>query len=168
VPGSQCKYLLSTLFWYGLLSRGSSLLLAPASNCSEALLRQHLLAILTSPSRGVVLLDAERHPPWRLFTPTSLSVFSTPHHMVVKPVLAACLLLSCSFYQHQHASCQWYWGLCWDHVVSDDLVHWKNLPPAVVPTPGGPDADGCFSGEATPGERMDAAKLPGRGTAAGQ
>lgn len=54
---------------------------------------------------------------------------------------------ACRFYQHQHASCQWFWGLCWDHVVSTDLVHWKNLPPAVVPTqPAGLDADGCFSG----------------------
>mgnify|MGYP001807630542 CR=1 FL=1 len=53
---------------------------------------------------------------------------------------------ACRFYQHQPSSAQWYWGLCWDHVVSDDLVHWKNLPPAVVPTPGGLDADGCFSG----------------------
>ncbi|KAF6263804.1 glycosyl hydrolase [Scenedesmus sp. NREL 46B-D3] len=50
------------------------------------------------------------------------------------------------FYQHLRSSCQWYWGLCWDHLVSDDLVHWKNLPPAIIPTPGWYDADGCFSG----------------------
>lgn len=36
--------------------------------------------------------------------------------------------------------------MCWDHVVSTDLVHWKKLPPAVCPTPGWYDADGCFSG----------------------
>ncbi|WIA42006.1 hypothetical protein OEZ86_009303 [Tetradesmus obliquus] len=50
------------------------------------------------------------------------------------------------FYQHLRSSCQWYWGLCWDHLVSDDLVSWKHLPPAVIPTPGWFDADGCFSG----------------------
>lgn len=51
------------------------------------------------------------------------------------------------FYQHLPTSAQWYWGLCWAHSVSDDLVTWRNLPPAVMPTPGGLDADGCFSGE---------------------
>lgn len=30
--------------------------------------------------------------------------------------------------------------------MSADLVHWEHLPPALVPTPGGLDADGCFSG----------------------
>lgn len=32
--------------------------------------------------------------------------------------------------------------------MSDDLVRWRHLPPALVPTPGGLDADGCFSGSA--------------------
>jgi beta-fructofuranosidase len=27
----------------------------------------------------------------------------------------------------------------WGHAVTDDLVHWKNLPVALTPTPGGPD-----------------------------
>ena len=34
----------------------------------------------------------------------------------------------------------------WGHSVSEDLLHWRPLPPALVPTPGGLDADGCFSG----------------------
>ena len=34
----------------------------------------------------------------------------------------------------------------WGHAVSDDLVHWQHLPIALEPTPGGPDAFGCFSG----------------------
>ena len=30
--------------------------------------------------------------------------------------------------------------------MSEDLVYWEHLPPALLPTPGGNDADGCFSG----------------------
>ncbi len=50
------------------------------------------------------------------------------------------------FYQARPGTCQWYWGMCWDHVVSYDLAHWERMPMALVPTPGGIDADGCFSG----------------------
>ena len=34
----------------------------------------------------------------------------------------------------------------WGHAISDDSVHWEHLPIALAPTPGGPDADGCWSG----------------------
>lgn len=35
----------------------------------------------------------------------------------------------------------------WGHAISmDGGVTWAHLPPALVPTPGGVDADGCFSG----------------------
>ncbi|KAF8059133.1 oligopeptide transporter [Scenedesmus sp. PABB004] len=53
------------------------------------------------------------------------------------------------FYQHVPDSAAWDWGLVWGHATSRDLVTWRHLPPALAPTPGGPDRDGCFSGCAT-------------------
>lgn len=42
-----------------------------------------------------------------------------------------------------------YWGdMHWAHAESPDMVHWRHLPVALSPTPGGPDQDGCFSGSA--------------------
>jgi beta-fructofuranosidase len=39
------------------------------------------------------------------------------------------------------------WGdMSWDHAISTDMMHWEHLPVAMTPTPGGPDAAGCFSG----------------------
>lgn len=41
------------------------------------------------------------------------------------------------------------WGdMHWAHAISPDMVHWRHLPVGLAPTPGGPDAAGCFSGTA--------------------
>lgn len=48
---------------------------------------------------------------------------------------------------HQYNPAGGYWDRpSWGHLVSDDLVRWQRRPTALSPTPGGPDADGCFSG----------------------
>lgn len=36
----------------------------------------------------------------------------------------------------------------WGHAVGPDMVHWRHLPVALAPTPGGPDAAGCWTGSA--------------------
>lgn len=51
------------------------------------------------------------------------------------------------FYQFNPGAAVW-GDMHWGHAVSPDMVHWKHLPVALSPTPGGPDADGCFSGTA--------------------
>ena len=49
------------------------------------------------------------------------------------------------FYQYNPNGA--FWGdMHWAHAVSEDMVHWKHLPMALAPTPGGPDKDGVFSG----------------------
>ena len=55
------------------------------------------------------------------------------------------------FYQyspHSAVSAVKYWA----HAVSLDMVHWQRLPIALAPTPGGPDADGCWTGTAVVAE----------------
>jgi beta-fructofuranosidase len=49
------------------------------------------------------------------------------------------------FYQYNPNGA--YWGdMHWAHATSPDMVHWTHLPIALSPTPGGPDAGGCFTG----------------------
>lgn len=51
------------------------------------------------------------------------------------------------FYQYNPDGA--YWGdMHWGHAISPDMVHWHHLPVALAPTPGGPDASGCFTGTA--------------------
>lgn len=58
------------------------------------------------------------------------------------------------FNGHYHMFCQYnphaaVWGdMSWYHSISPDMIHWTHLPIAFTPTPGGPDAYGCFSGSA--------------------
>lgn len=51
------------------------------------------------------------------------------------------------FYQYNPNGA--FWGdMHWGHAISPDMVHWRHLPVALAPSPGGPDASGCFTGSA--------------------
>ncbi len=52
-----------------------------------------------------------------------------------------------AFFQHNPYSAQWS-TMHWGHAVSCDLLHWQELPLALVPTEPYEDGDGCFSGSA--------------------
>jgi beta-fructofuranosidase len=58
------------------------------------------------------------------------------------------------FYQYNPFAPVW-GSIHWGHALSDDLVHWRDLPIAMAPTPGTVDEYGVFSGCA-----FDAAGLP--------
>lgn len=49
------------------------------------------------------------------------------------------------FYQYNPAG-PFHGTIHWGHAVSDDLVHWRDLPVALTPEEGKFDQDGCWSG----------------------
>lgn len=58
------------------------------------------------------------------------------------------------FYQYNPEGAVW-GNMNWNHAVSEDMIHWRPLPLAMSPTPGGPDSYGCFTGSAVVvGERV--------------
>ncbi len=66
------------------------------------------------------------------------------------------------FYQYHPESPRF--GLAyWGHAVSDDAIHWRDLPVALAPTPGGPDATGCWSGMVVDNEGLATAVYTGVG-----
>jgi len=54
------------------------------------------------------------------------------------------------FFQHNPAG-PWHEAIAWGHASSRDLATWRHHPVAFSPTPGGPDAFGCWSGCYVPG-----------------
>ncbi len=57
------------------------------------------------------------------------------------------------FFQYNPGAAVW-GDMHWAHAVSPDLIHWKHMPVALSPTPGGSDAYGCFTGSVLPGAEV--------------
>ncbi|MGC9381293.1 GH32 C-terminal domain-containing protein [Streptomyces sp. MH13] len=51
------------------------------------------------------------------------------------------------FYQHNSHGPYWH-NIAWGHAVSEDLVHWRDLPVALAPTEDSVAPDGVWSGDA--------------------
>jgi len=64
------------------------------------------------------------------------------------------------FFQYNPGAAVW-GDMHWAHAMSPDMVHWKHLPIALAPTPGGPDQSGCFSGSAVISHRAAAVLYTG-------
>jgi beta-fructofuranosidase len=51
------------------------------------------------------------------------------------------------FFQYNPGAAVW-GDMHWAHAISEDMIHWRHLPIALAPTPGGDDSEGCFTGSA--------------------
>lgn len=56
------------------------------------------------------------------------------------------------FYQHNPKG-PFFYFIHWGHLVSEDMVHWRDLPVALSPEDQGVDPAGCWSGSATYDEK---------------
>ncbi len=72
--------------------------------------------------------------------------FTAPHHWINDPN-GLCFHAGRYHLYYQYNPNANRWGdIHWGHASSADLVTWRDEPLALAPTPGGPDAGGCFSG----------------------